>query len=234
MTESSNSLAELTEKIGVCVPDELLHLALTHPSAVGEGLERTLLSNQRLEFLGDAVLGAVAVSHLYCTYPELPEGALTQRKAAAVRKQSLAQAARRLNLGHYLRLSAAEEAAGGRSRDTIIADALEAVIGAIFLAHGFETARDFVLRALDQELASVAQHAVNIKNLLQEKTQAAGLGTPIYRTASMSGPAHRREFSAEVLVQNVVRGRGRGRSKQEAEYGAANQALEELRDVLEV
>lgn len=216
---------ELAEVLGVELPLELLELALTHPSAVGEGIERTLLSNQRLEFLGDAVLGAVVAAYLYRTEPRLPEGDLTQRKAAAVQKRSLAQAARRLELGHFVRLSAGAQAAGGRQRDGILSDTLEAVIGAIFLTHGFTATRDFVRRALREELETMANLAGNVKNMLQEKAQAAGLGTPVYRTAAIHGPAHRREFSAEVLVQNEVRGRGRGSSKKEAEQRAAADAL---------
>jgi ribonuclease-3 len=221
---------ELTGVLGVEVPRELLELALTHPSAVGEGIERTLLSNQRLEFLGDAVLGAVAAAHLYASEPRLPEGDLTQRKAAAVQKRSLAQAARRLELGRYVRLSAGAQAAGGRERDGILSDTLEALIGAIFLSHGFEAARAFVQRVLSAELEEAEQRAGNVKNALQEKSQAVGLGTPVYRAAVIGGPAHSRQFSAEVLIADQVRGRGRGASKKEAEQRAATEALKALHD----
>ncbi len=223
-----HSALDLCELLEIEVPLDLLELALTHPSSVGEGMERTLLSNQRLEFLGDAVLGAVAAAHLYQSEPRLPEGDLTQRKAAAVQKRSLAKAARRMDLGRYLRLSEGADSGGGRNRDGILGDALEALIGAIFLSSGFEAARAFVKKTLALELAASAQEAGNVKNLLQEKTQAAGLGTPVYQSASCGGPAHQREFSSEVIVAGEVRGRGRGNSKKGAEQEAATKAFEAL------
>ena len=170
----------------------------------------------------------MAAAHLYSSEPSLPEGDLTQRKAAAVQKRSLAKAAKRLELGRYLRLSEGAEAGGGRNRDGILAESLEALIGAIFLSNGFEAARAFIEKALAAELAASAQEAGNVKNLLQEKTQAAGLGTPVYQSASCGGPAHRREFSSEVIIAGEVRGRGRGGSKKVAEQEAAKKALEAL------
>lgn len=214
--------------IGVLVPDDLLSLAVTHPSAVGEGLERTLCSNQRLEFLGDTIVGAIVAEYLYRNEPLLPEGDLTQRKAAAVQKSSLARAAARMDLGKYLRLGRGELASGGRQRASVLADALEAVIGAVYLSHGLDAARDFAVRALSEELESVAHRAGNIKNDLQEYTQAVGLGTPVYRTVSSEGPAHERRFAAEVLLMGEPHGRGEGKSKKEAECIAATIALQAL------
>lgn len=208
------------------VDDELLSLAVTHPSAVGEGIARTLKSNQRLEFLGDTIVGAIVAEHLYRTEPNLPEGDLTQHKAAAVRGESLARAAKKLGLGEYLVLGKGEEQSGGRTRDTILADALEAVIGAIFLSCGLERARDFALRVLDDELASVAQRAVNVKNLLQERTQAIGLGTPKYQTAAKSKGDKR--FTSQVFLLDEARGRGEGKTKKEAEEQAAQRTLDAM------
>lgn len=213
------------------VPDELLLLALTHPSFVGEGPERTLQSNQRLEFLGDAVLGAIVAEHLYRTGEALPEGDLTQRKAAAVRGPSLEAAARRLKLGQHLRLGRGEEQSGGRERGSILADAFEAIVGALFLSCGLDAARDFVHRALADELEAVERNAGNIKNRLQERTQAIGLGTPRYQTApaggsSIAGPERR--FTAQVLLMDKVRGRGTGRTKKEAECNAAQAAFDAM------
>lgn len=235
---NAESLSQLHEKLGAPVSHELLSLALAHPSIMSEGelgeneskreQERTLYSNQRLEFLGDAVVGLIAAEYFYRSDPNLPEGVLTQRKAASVRGSSLAQASRRLGLGQYIQLGRGEAARGGADRDSILADAFEAVIGALFLEHGLEAARAFVLRALADELAAVAHQAVNVKNRLQEQTQAVGLGTPVYRSAAMSGPAHARRFSSEVLLQNVVRGRGTGKTKKEAECNAATAALEAI------
>jgi len=214
--------------LGIDVPHELLNLALTHPSAVGEGLERTIGSNQRLEFLGDTVVGAVVAEYLYRNEPLLPEGDLTQRKAAAVQKVSLAQAGARLGLGNYLRLGRGEAAAGGRRRESILADALESVIGAIFLAQGMDAARTFVLHALAEELSTVARRAGNIKNDLQEATQARKIGTPIYRTVGTEGPAHQRRFAAEVVLDGNVLGHGEGKTKKEAECNAATVAFQAL------
>jgi len=143
--------------LGADVPDDLLILALTHPSAVGEGIVRTLKSNQRLEFLGDTIVGAIVAEHLYRTEPNLPEGDLTQQKAAAVRGESLARAAKRLGLGEWLILGKGEEQSGGRARDTILADAFEAVLGAVFLSCGLDKARDFALRVLESELSSLSE-----------------------------------------------------------------------------
>ncbi|HEX8833316.1 MAG TPA: ribonuclease III [Abditibacteriaceae bacterium] len=221
------SLDELRVILGVAVPDDLLELALTHPSAVGEGVERTLHSNQRLEFLGDVVLALVVADHLYRSDNMLPEGVLTQRKAAAVRGTSLAPAAKRLNLGAYLRLGRGEENSGGRDRASNLADAFEAVLGAVYLSHGLDTARDFVMRALDKEIAVVAHNAVNVKNLLQERTQSIGLGTPKYQTATLQTGAEP-QFSSQVLLQGEVRGRGTGRTKKEAECNAAEAAMQAM------
>ena len=227
-------------QLDVAVSEELLQLALTHPSAVGEGIERTLKSNQRLEFLGDAVVGAIVAEHLYRANATLPEGELTQRKATLVRGQSLARAARRLNLGAHLRLGRGEETSGGRERDTILADAMEAVIGAILLSSGWDAARAFVAQTFSDELANAAQIEsdtafTSLKNQLQEKTQAIGLGTPIYQTATCAATKSSKQkigesqrFSSQVLLLNEVRGRGLGGTKKEAESNAAKAALETI------
>ncbi len=217
----------LRQLLGVDVPDELLTLALTHPSAAGEGPERTLKSNQRLEFLGDAILGAVAAEYFYVARADLPEGTLTQYKAAAVRGSSLTSAARRLNLGVHLILGKGEESSGGRRRDTILADVFEALTGAIFLSHGFEAARTFVVGALSEEIGAAAQNAINVKSRLQEKAQAVGLGTPVYQTQDSGLPGAER-FVAQVILLDQPRGTGRGKTKQDAECHAAQAALDNL------
>jgi ribonuclease-3 len=212
--------------LGFSVSDELLRLALSHPSAVGEGTERTSKSNQRLEFLGDAILGASVAAHLYQTQSTLSEGELTLRKIALVQKPTLARAAKRLGLGEYLILGRGEDAAGGRKRDAILADALEALIGAVYLERGFLAAQEFSLRALDAEIENLenAPAIANIKNLLQERTQAISLGTPVYRTWQSGGPSHARTFSSQVLLQNEVWGAGEGTTKKDAECNAASAA----------
>jgi ribonuclease-3 len=173
------------------------------------------------------VLALVVADHLYRSDNMLPEGVLTQRKAAAVRGTSLAPAAKRLNLGAYLRLGRGEENSGGRDRASNLADAFEAVLGAVYLSHGLDTARDFVMRALDKEIAVVAHNAVNVKNLLQERTQSIGLGTPKYQTATLQTGAEP-QFSSQVLLQGEVRGRGTGRTKKEAECNAAEAAMQAM------
>ncbi|HEX8550419.1 MAG TPA: ribonuclease III [Abditibacteriaceae bacterium] len=223
------SLPQLCEKLGVQVPDDLLILALTHPSALNAKAERTAKSNQRLEFLGDTVVALVVAEHLYRSDPNLPEGVLTQRKAAAVRGSSLAQAAKRLDLGAHLNLGTGEIAAGGRDRETILADAFEAVLGAIFLHAGFEAARDFVLRVLAPEIESVAARAANAKNSLQEHTQSIGLGTPSYETVQSGRDANGAPlFVARVVLSDGVYERGEGLSKQAAEQAAAAATLHAL------
>lgn len=223
---------ELRELLGADIPDELLELALTHPSAVGEGLERTLKSNQRLEFLGDAIVGAVIAAHWYQAGSTLPEGELTQRKSAVVQKKSLARAGAKLELGNWIRVGRGGDAMRGRGRDAVTADAFEALVGALFLARGWEVAQDFVMRALSDEIEKIAHatQTANIKNLLQEYTQANGLGTPIYRTQQTGGPAHARQFSSQVLLMEKVRGAGAGISKKEAECQAAQNALAALQN----
>ena len=218
-------LSDLRAKLQAQVPDEVLTLALTHPSAVGEGVARTLKSNQRLEFLGDTIVGTIVAEHLYQSESHLPEGDLTQRKAAAVRGESLASAAKRFGLPQFLILGKGEEGSGGRERDTILADALEAIIGAIFLSCGLEKTRDFVLRVLDEELTSVAQRQVNVKNLLQERTQAIGLGTPKYQTSQKT---KERRFTSQVLLLNEARGTGEGKTKKAAEERAAQNTLDAM------
>lgn len=216
------------EKIALSpIEDELLQLALTHPSAVGEGLERTLKSNQRLEFLGDTVLGAIIAAALYRTQSDLPEGELTQRKAAVVQKSTLARVARQLELGKCVILGRGESNAGGHARDTILADVVEALIAAVFLSGGWEAAQRWVLHIFADEIEAAGHDAVNIKNRLQEWTQANGLGTPKYQTHEIAASgAHR--FASEVLLGGAVQGQGQGRTKKDAECVAATHALTSL------
>ncbi|PQV64786.1 RNAse III [Abditibacterium utsteinense] len=219
-------MTELETILGLEIPEDLLELALSHPSAVGEGLERTLESNQRLEFLGDALVGAVVAAYFYKAEPNLPEGQLTNRKIAAVRREALGAAAQRLDLGRFLRFGRGEGVAGGAARLSNLSDAFEALIGAIYLAHGWETAQSFVLKNLAPELSRDPETLVPFKNRLQELTQAIGLGTPRYQSASMSAKVH--QFSSQVLLLDEVRGRGQGTSKKAAEEEAAKMALDAL------
>jgi ribonuclease-3 len=218
--------AELKAKFGIEVPAELLELALTHPSAVGEGRERTLRSNQRLEFLGDALVGAIVAEYFYLGEPNLPEGELTTRKIASVRREALAAAAERLGLGARLILGSGERKGGGASRPSNLSDVFEALIGAVYLGCGWEEARKFVVSALGPELAIDVTKLISAKNRLQEITQASGLGTPRYRTGISGTDAA--QFASEVLLQDEVRGKGLGKSKKLAEEAAAEAALAQI------
>ncbi len=225
----------LLARLGAQVPAALLDLALTHPSAVGEERERVVASNQRLEFLGDAVVGAVVAEHFYRTEPDLAEGELTRRKIAAVRREALAGAGSRLGLGQLLVFGRGEGTAGGAARPSNVSDAFEAVVGALFLAAGWDAARAFVIDVLGPELQIDVSKLVPAKNRLQELTQAIGLGTPRYRTGAIdatsgnvSSGLRGNNFSAEVLLLDEVRGRGQGSTKRAAEEVAAAAALEAI------
>ncbi len=203
---------------------ELLRLALTHKSAEQE-LE--LPSNERLEFLGDAVLGLVVARHLYRSHPDLDEGALTKVKAVAVSEPILAEVARKCGLGRYLILSKGEEQSGGRHRPSILADALEAVFAAVYLDRGYRAVRSLILGLLADHLLAIErdEHEPDYKTLLQERIQEMHRTPPTYRVVSQSGPDHDRTFVTEVRVGGKVLGRGTGKSKKQAEQAAARQAL---------
>lgn len=206
-----------------------LQLALTHPSVArekGTGNEH----NQRLEFLGDAVLQLVLTRELFEKFANADEGSLTKARAQLVNRRSLAQQARRLDLGRYLFLSRGEERSGGRERVSALADGFEAVLGAIFLDSGFATAREFVLRQFCEVFGElkVLPNLDNPKGELQEFLQGQGAEAPRYELQSTTGPDHDREFECTVHFQGEELGRGKGSSKKEAESQAALAALERL------
>ncbi|RZS39306.1 RNAse III [Herbihabitans rhizosphaerae] len=220
----------LLEALGVQLDTELLTLALTHRSYAYEN--GGLPPNERLEFLGDAVLGLVVTDHLYRTHPELPEGQLAKLRASVVNMHALAGVARALGdggLGTHLLLGKGEELTGGRDKASILADGMEAVIGAVYLAHGIDTARDLVHRLFDPLLAEAPLRGAGLdwKTSLQELTASAGLGVPEYRVTE-EGPDHRKEFSATVLVGGQPYGGGDGSTKKEAEQKAAEIAWRTL------
>ncbi|MCS6861063.1 MAG: ribonuclease III [Abditibacteriales bacterium] len=226
--DRAQQLQELQEKMGVFLADtSLLNLALTHPSYLGEGEERRLSSNQRLEFLGDAVLGLVVSHYLYEKHARLTEGQLTKIKAVAVSEPVLVAAARELDLGRYILLGRGEAATGGRARPSILADAFESIVGAVFLAQGLEAAEKFILTHLGKYIEAIEQrrYSPDYKSLLQEYMQGRARGTPTYHLITSSGPDHNKRFSVEVRVGAQVLGRGSGSSKKEAEQAAAAEAL---------
>ena len=216
------------QRLGLAFEDAgLLRVALVHSSYVNEAPHKGLESNERLEFLGDAVIGAVVAEELYRDRPDLREGSLTQRRAAVVQGSTLARAARGLSLGEYLQMGRGEEAAGGRERDSNLANAYEAVAGALFLDRGYAAARDWVLATLRPYL-SAPDREKNPKSAFQEALQARGLPLPEYRIVGESGEDHARTFTAEVLVNGRTAGTGTGSRKSLAERQAASAALESL------
>ncbi|HEX4705065.1 MAG TPA: ribonuclease III [Pseudonocardiaceae bacterium] len=221
--------------LGVTLDTELLVLSLTHRSYAYE--HGGLPPNERLEFLGDAVLGVVVTDHLYRAHPTLPEGQLAKLRASVVNMNALAGVARGLGeggLGAYLLLGRGEEMTGGRDKASILADGLEAVIGAVYLEHGLEPARALVHRLFDTLLAEAPRRGAGLdwKTSLQELTAAAGLGVPEYQVDE-SGPDHRKEFTATVVVAGKRYGAGDGRTKKEAEQKAAEAAYNELHEQLD-
>lgn len=210
----------------------LLRLSLTHPSLAHEAGVGTLQHhNQRLEFLGDAVLQLVITAELYRKFPGSGEGPLTQARAQMVNRTSLASQGRRLNLGDHLILSRGEHSTGGRTRASTLADAFEAVMGAVFLDAGYEASQALILRLFREALGELNQlpNLDNPKGELQERLQAKSPEPPRYEQISVSGPDHFRQFESAVFHSGIELGRGVGRSKKLAESAAALVALERLK-----
>lgn len=208
---------------------QLYEQALTHSSYAHEKGHRRS-HNERIEFLGDAVLELIVSVYLYETYPKLPEGNLTKLRADLVCEASLARLAYSLNLGQYLRLGRGEIVGGGSSRPSLLADAVEAIIGAVYLDQGLEKCRDYVLE-LYQPILEELQEGVlrrDYKTLLQEFSQARFAITPVYRIVHESGPDHSKIFEAEVYISSDAVGSGQGQSKKEAEQAAAKEAWSKL------
>lgn len=208
----------------------LLREALRHSSYANEHRGDESESNERLEFLGDSVLGFVTAEFLFSRNPDAPEGELTRIRARLVCEESLYEVARRLKLGEYLCLGHGEEAGGGRQRASILADATEAVIAAVYLDGGIEAASALIHRVLLDNVSEVraAEKRVDYKTALQELVQRKPGRTITYRLAGESGPDHAKTFTIEVLLGNETAGAGTGRSKKEAEQMAAKDALEKL------
>jgi ribonuclease-3 len=208
----------------------LLQQALVHRSFLNENPDFILPANERLEFLGDALLDFIVGEYLYQSYPEMDEGQLTSLRAALIREKTLAQFAQSIHLGDYLYLSRGEDEGGGRSRVALLADAFEALVAAIYLDRGLEAVREFVMRFVKPEIVHILENGLDKdhKSRLQEWAQGEFQLTPVYRTVLERGPDHAKEFTVEVLVGDKIYGRGEGRSKQAAEQSAAAQALEDI------
>ncbi len=223
---SKNEINELVRRLGFeNTQSDIIRIALTHPSYTFENSTCGLENNQRLEFLGDAVLDFVVGEYLYLNYPGKPEGELTKMRAAVVNETTLARKARSINLGQALFLGKGEQSSGGRERSSIIADALEAVIGAIYLQYGFEKARKFILDMLVPEIMELDEgNYGDFKTMLQERAQKEDCDVN-YRILDEVGPDHDKLFTAGVYVDGDIKGKGTGKTKKEAEQNAARLAL---------
>ena len=221
-------MQELEKKLNYIFRDpSLLAEALSHSSYANEHRAAGLNSNERLEFLGDSVLGFVTAEFLFVRHPDLPEGDLTRIRAALVCEQSLYEVARKLDLGRYLRLGRGEEAGGGRTRTSILADATEAVFAAVYLDGGISEASALIHRLLldAEKEEAVEERRRDYKTALQELVQRQAGQELSYRMAGEQGPDHAKTFVAEVLLNGTVVGTGSGHSKKEAEQSAAKAAL---------
>ncbi len=223
-------MTHLEAAVGVAFEPELLQRALTHRSYAYEN--GGLPTNERLEFLGDAVLGVVITTALFHNHPDLPEGQLAKLRASVVNMRALADVARRLGpfgLGPYLLLGKGEEATGGRDKASILADTLEALLGAIYLQHGLDTATETIHKLFDPLMVDAAGRGAGLdwKTSLQELTAGLGLGVPEYRIGE-AGPDHAKTFTAWVIVAGEQYGGAEGRSKKEAEQRAAETAWRQL------
>ena len=223
----STSYDELFGQLGLVINAQLLELALTHRSYAYES--GGIPTNERLEFLGDSVLGIVVTDALYHRHADLPEGQLAKLRSAVVNARALAGVARTLSLGSYIRLGKGEEATGGRDKSSILADTVEAILGAAYLDHGIDVARELVLRLFDELLTESATLGAGLdwKTSLQELTAELSVGVPSY-TISEDGPDHAKEFQARVVLGDALYGFGKGSNKKEAEQEAAATAYAEL------
>ena len=208
----------------------LLQLALVHSSYLNENPEEFTESNERLEFLGDAVIGLAIAEELFRRRPLEPEGELTTLRAELVKRSTLAEVGRALDLGGHLIMGKGEAESGGRQRDSNLADAFEAVTGAIFQDQGYGAARNFVIEAMAKQLDApgLPEYDANPKSTLQEFVQSKDGSQPIYRLVTITGEDHARKFEVEVLVSGRPAGRGTGSRKSGAEQAAARRALETL------
>jgi ribonuclease III len=220
-------LGGLVSALGVEMDFELVQRAVTHRSFAYEN--GGLPTNERLEFLGDSVLGLVVTEELFRRHPDLPEGQLAKLRAAVVNSRALAEVARTLGVGRFMRLGRGEEASGGRDKSSILADAVEALIGAYYLDKGVEQTRTLVLRLFDELLDESARLGAGLdwKTSLQELSATQSLGVPEYHVTE-SGPDHAKTFQATAVVGGKPVGTGEGRSKKEAEQRAAERAWREL------
>jgi len=221
----------LSEQLGVVIEPSLLELAFTHRSFAYESASKE--TNERLEFLGDSVLGLIVTEELYKRYPEFDESRLSPLRSGVVNMRALADIARELDLGKYIRLGKGEEVTGGRDKNSLLADALEALIGAIYLQFGFEVCTQIVRKLITSTMESAVARGAGLdgKTALQELVAALNKGVPEY-VVSEEGPDHDKDFTAVAMVAGVAVSQGAGKSKREAEQIAARIAYEALKNEL--
>ncbi|MBI5182267.1 MAG: ribonuclease III [Nitrospirae bacterium] len=209
----------------------LLIESLTHKSYINEKKAKGLRDNEILEFMGDAVLNLIVSEYLINAYPHLSEGELSKIRSMLVNELALAEIARKIGLGKYLLLGSGEEMSGGRDKNSILSDALEAVIAAIYSDGGLEKAASFIIKNFEDAIKESAERKVtfDFKTDLQELCQGQKLHLPVYKVAAERGPEHEKIFEIELLIDNKVFGRGTGRSKKEAEQIAAEEAIRKLK-----
>jgi len=232
--QRTQALSSLCSVLGVEFSDfNVLHQALTHTSFANECKNCSIIHNERLEFLGDAVLDLIISEQLFRQFPNLPEGELTKARAAIVCESTLARRAAALGIGQYLLLGKGEAISGGRERISILADSFEAIIGAIYLDGGFHRTAEFVLKQLSDELRLIESgtYVQDYKTLLQEVIQKTTDNRIIYEMISEHGPDHDKVFEMAVIVNSNRLGTGSGKSKKEAEQQAAKQALVKLKTI---
>ena len=224
-------LVDLQKTLGISFNDlSLLEQAMVHSSYINENAGLSQSSNERLEFLGDAILGLIVAGKLYQDFPDLTEGEMTKLRSVLVRRDTLASVASTLRLGEYLYLGKGEEASGGRHKLPNLAGALEAMVAAVFLDQGLTITAELVLKLLGKELEKAVRQGTEIdyKSQLQELSQSRHRLTPNYRLIEEVGPDHDKRFTVEVTVGDNVLGRGSGKSKKLAEIEAAHSALKQL------
>lgn len=224
-TDLVTKLAEYSIDI---TEETVLRQAFIHRSYLNEARDKSLASNERLEFLGDSVLSLIVSHYLYITYPDIPEGQLTNYRSSIVKTTSLAIAAKDLDLGKYLLMAKGESESGGKENPSLLADTYEALLGVIYLEKGFEKARDFVQGTLLIHLGEIIATGKyrDYKSVFQEQVQERYRMSPTYTVVSTTGPDHAKEFEVEVIVNGTRYGLGKGKSKQEAEQMAAQAALD--------
>ena len=228
----TQQLQSFCQALGVQMHDlELLDMALTHTSYAHEAKQQPKPQhNERIEFLGDSVLSVIVSTYMYNNFPELAEGQLTKLRAHLVCEYSLFEYAKKIHLGDYLQLGRGEDFTGGRERPSILADAFESVLGAIYLDQGMDVARTYLLGLMQPEIDYICRHGIfnDYKTRLQEYLQRDGEVEITYRLLGSSGPEHNKMFTSEVIFAGKVIGAGQGHSKKDSEQHAAQDALRKL------